>query len=91
MGKITYKHIGDRDLSDVKVLLRSGSPSMTGRLAQLGGITRHKDDRKMMSVLREYYYDINYPGEECRELDPEEAAEAVAFAERFIGQIKFAR
>lgn len=44
-----------------------------------------------MAVLREYYYDTNYPGEDCRELTPEEAAEAVAFAEEFIPKIRFQR
>ena len=30
-----------------------------------------------------------YPGEECRELSPDEAQEAVAFAVRFIAGIKW--
>lgn len=119
--KLTYKYLGDRDLSDAKVLLERGSPSMTGRLVQqaveknlkqyienngdtedlpilsahntvklydrvaaLGGVPFNNNDRKMMALLREYYYDTNYPGEDCRELTRKEAAEAVHFAADFI-------
>ena len=126
MAKITYKYLGDRDLNDAKVLLKGGSASMAGRLAQqaveknlkqyienngdtddipilsihstiklydrvaaLGGLISNPDDRKMMSVLKEYYYDINYPGEECRELTPEEAQEAVEFATTLIAKINW--
>ena len=124
MAAITYKYLGDRDLNDAKVLMRGGSVSMAGRLAQqaveknlkqfienngdtddmallsihstvklydrvcaLGGLVSNTDDRKMMAVLREYYYDINYPGEECRELTREEAQEAVDLAARLINEI----
>ncbi|MDR0273155.1 MAG: HEPN domain-containing protein [Clostridiales bacterium] len=124
--KLTYKYIGDRDLADAKILLESGSASMTGRLVQqaveknlkqyiedngtiddlpilsahntvklydrvaaLGGVINNPADRKMMALLREYYYDTNYPGEDCRELSREEAAEAVSFAAEFIAGIKF--
>ena len=122
--KLNYKYLGDRDLSDAKVLLQAGSASMTGRLVQqaieknlkqyiedngntgdlpilsahntvklydrvveLKGIYHDSDDRKMMSVIREYYYDVNYPGEDCRELTREEAEEAVAFAVGFIARL----
>ena len=34
MATLTYKYLGDRDLSDAKVLLQSGSASMTSRLVQ---------------------------------------------------------
>jgi len=57
------------------------------RVVALGGLTLNKDDRKMMSVIREYYYDVNYPGEECRELTREEAEEAVFFAKDLIARI----
>ena len=126
MATLTYKYLGDRDLSDAKVLLQSGSASMTSRLVQqsveknlkqfiedngdtedlvllsihntvklydkvvsLSGLDYNKDDRKMMSVLRDYYYDLNYPGEECMEISPDEAKEAVEFATRLISEINW--
>ena len=41
-----------------------------------------KDDRKMMSVIKDYYYDLNYPGENNMELGLKQAEEAVIFAEK---------
>jgi len=75
------------DTEDYRVLSAHNTVKLYDRVAALGGITSNSDDRKMMALVREYYYDTNYPGEDCRELSREEATEAVAFAEEFIPKI----
>ena len=72
---------------DIGILSAHNTVKLYDRVIELGGVTRDPDDRKMMSVIREYYYDVNYPGEDCRELTPEESVEAVEFAVRFIGKL----
>jgi len=57
------------------------------RVVELGLLKLNKDDRKMMSVIKDYYYDLNYPGENNMELTLEEAEEAWAFAERVINEL----
>jgi HEPN domain-containing protein len=75
------------DTNDFPLLAIHNTVKLYDRVVALGGVVNNKDDRKMMSVIREYYYDINYPGEECRELTREEAEEAVAFATLFIEKL----
>ena len=75
------------DTEDLPLLSIHNTVKLYDKVVALGGITYDKDDRKMMSVVREYYYDINYPGEDCRELTGEEAIEAVDFAIAFIAKI----
>lgn len=77
------------DTGDIPLLSIHSTVKLYDRVAALGGLTSNPDDRKMMSVLKEYYYDVNYPGEECRELTPEEAQEAYDFAVRLSGEIKW--
>lgn len=72
---------------DYRLLSIHSTVKLYDRVAELNGVEFNNDDRKMMSVLKDYY-DINYPGEECRELNPREAAEALEFAENFINKIK---
>lgn len=79
------------DTEDLPILSAHNTVKLYDRVVALGGLTRNTDDRKMMALLREYYYDTNYPGEDCRELSREEAAEAVAFAADFIRAIRFRR
>jgi len=74
---------------DLFLLSAHNTVKLYDKVASLGGVISNRQDRMMMSALREYYYDINYPGVDCRELTLEEAAEAVHFAERFIAQIQF--
>lgn len=75
------------DTEDLPMLSSHNCVKLYDRVVALGGITRNINDRKMMSLLREYYYDTNYPGEDCRELSREEAAEAVYFAEDFFNAL----
>ena len=76
---------------DYRLLTIHNTVKLYDKVMELGGVDFNNDDRKMMSMLKDYYYDINYPGDECRELTPEESAEAVDFAERFIADIKFTK
>jgi len=77
------------DTNDLPILSTHNTVKLYNRVVELGGLPYNADDRKMMALLREYYYDINYPGADCRELTREEAAEAVCFADEFIEAIKF--
>jgi HEPN domain-containing protein len=77
------------DTSDLPILSSHNTAKLYNRVVELGGLPYNKDDRKMMALLREYYYDVNYPGEDCRELSREEAREAVIFAEEFIEAIQW--
>jgi HEPN domain-containing protein len=77
------------DTNDLPILSAHNTVKLYDRVVALGGLPHNKDDRKMMALVREYYYDTNYPGEDCRELTREEAAEAVYFAEDFINAIRF--
>ncbi|MCL1842234.1 MAG: HEPN domain-containing protein [Defluviitaleaceae bacterium] len=79
------------DTNDLPILSAHNCVKLYDRVVALGGLTRNADDRKMMALLREYYYDTNYPGEDCRELSREEAEEAVYFAIDFIKEIKFTK
>ena len=72
---------------DIPILSAHNTVKLYDRVVQLGGLVNESNDRKMMSVIREYYYDVNYPGEDCRELTPDEAEEAVAFALVFITKL----
>ena len=72
------------DTSDMGVLSTHNTTKLYDRVVELGGLKKNKDHRVMMAVLKDYYYDINYPGENSRELDEEEATEAVRFAEEFF-------
>ena len=72
------------DTSDIGLLSTHNTTKLYDRVVDLGGLVKNKDHRTMMAVLKDYYYDINYPGENSRELDEEEAAEAVKFADEFI-------
>ena len=57
------------------------------KVVELGRLTFDKSDRKMMSVIKDYYYDLNYPGENNMELNHEEASEAWNFADRIIKEM----
>ena len=72
------------DTSDMGVLSTHSTTKLYDRVVELGGLEKNKDHRIMMAVLKDYYYDINYPGENSRELDEEEATKAVRFAEDFF-------
>ena len=75
------------DTSDTTLLSGHNTVKLYDRVVELGGLALDKDHRKMMSVLKDYYYDINYPGDCCRELNEEEAQEAVCFAKELIAAI----
>lgn len=73
--------------NDMKILSAHNTVKLYDRVVELGGLAHDSDDRKMMSVVREYYYDVNYPGEDCRELTRAEAEEAVEFAIGFVSKM----
>ena len=50
---------------------------------QLGEFEKNQTDRLFMSQLKDYYYDMNYPGDNYRELDLEESETALKFAKAF--------
>ena len=54
----------------------------------LGSLVHDGDDRKMMSVIKDYYYDLNYPGENNMELGLDEAQEAWDFAVKIIKMLE---
>jgi len=46
---------------------------MYGVICDLGRLAFDKYDGSFVSLLKDHYFDVNYPGESCRELDKEEA------------------
>ena len=85
-----FKHYISKygDSSD-KMLL--GSHNMVGlynRFLELSGETVCCKTLADMSLLKDYYYDINYPGDNCRELDEIEARNALDFVVPLISIIK---
>lgn len=40
--------------------------------------------RNYLAILKDYYFDLNYPGENYREVSPDEAKEALNFATAFL-------
>ena len=56
---------------------------MYDELVKLGLLKRIQTDRLFMSQLKDYYFDMNYPGDNYRELDKEEAELALNFAKSF--------
>jgi HEPN domain-containing protein len=52
-------------------------------LVQLQVIKSVQTDRLFMSQLKDYYFDTNYPGDNYRELDKNEAELALEFAKGF--------
>jgi HEPN domain-containing protein len=52
-------------------------------LVQLDIIKSVQTDRLFMSQLKDYYFDMNYPGDNYRELGKEEAVLALDFAKAF--------
>jgi len=76
------------DSGDLPLLSIHNTTRLYDRVVELGGLSMSRETRKMMAVLKDYYYDINYPGDNCRELEEYEAAEAVEFAETLISQLR---
>ena len=74
------------DTSDIGILSSHGLVNLYTRYVALSNITLLKEDRKMMGLLQGYYFDLNYPGDRCREVDKEEAQEAYDFSLKFIQQ-----
>ena len=77
------------ETGDIKILTTHNTISLYERVINLGGLEFDKESHKMMFVLRSYYYDTNYPGANSRELNKEEATDAVDFAKKLISAIKF--
>jgi len=77
------------DIVDMKLLTTHNTINLYERVVQLGGLEFDKEHRKMACVLRSYYFDTNYPGADARELDEEEARDAVDFAKELIAAIKW--
>jgi len=78
---------GDKD--DIVILTTHNLPGLYDRVVALGGLESNKDNRMMMFVLRGYYFELRYPGENFRELGKEEATEAVEFAKKLTAAIKW--
>ena len=78
-----------RDTQNIYILSTHNTIKLYDKVVELKGIIYDREDRKMMSVIKDYYFDLNYPGEDTMELEYEEAKEAVTFAEYFIKKIKF--
>ena len=70
------------DTSHIPLLSTHNIVKMYGVICDLGGLTFNKYDRSFVSLLKDYYFDVNYPGESCRELDKEEAEDAYNFVVR---------
>lgn len=64
------------------VLVSHNTTKLYDRAVELAAFPTDREERKMMSILKDYY-DINYPGENCREVDAAEAQEAKDFTEKF--------
>ena len=47
-------------------------------------LTFDKEVRGYLAILKDYYYDLNYPGENYRDIEEDEAKEALEFAQRFV-------
>jgi len=77
------------DTNDISILASHNTVILYDKVVMLGGLTYDKNSHRMMSVLRNYYYDTNYPGADARELGEEEAADAVEFAKELISSIKW--
>ena len=77
------------DTQDAAILTTHNTINLYERVVKLGGLEFNKMHHMMMSVLRNYYYDTNYPGADARELDEEEATDAVEFAKELIAAIKW--
>ena len=75
-------------VEDAEILTSHSNIRLYDRVAELGGLMTDKDDRKIMSVLKNYYYDLNYPGANSREVDKNEAEEIKQFMESFLIKIK---
>ncbi|MDR2183030.1 MAG: HEPN domain-containing protein, partial [Clostridiales bacterium] len=72
------KHFIDSNgnTDDIAFLATHNTIKLYDKVVELGGLEFNRDCQKMMCVLRNYYYDVNYPGEDFRELGKEEATDA---------------
>jgi HEPN domain-containing protein len=52
-------------------------------VVQMELLEKNQTDRLFMSQLKDYYFDTNYPGDNYRELDYDEANSALEFAKSF--------
>ena len=74
------------DSTDSVLLTSHNTVKLYDRVVALGGVKGTKEQRMMMSVLKDYYFDMNYPGSDYRDATAEEAEDAVEFAKEFISQ-----
>jgi len=79
------------DTDDIALLTTHNLLGLYNKVVELGGLEYNSDYRKMMYVLRSYYFELNYPGDNFRELGKEEATEAVEFAKELIATIKWTK
>jgi HEPN domain-containing protein len=79
------KHVIERKGSTEHLPLLSthNLTKMYDVLVQLQVIKSVQTDRLFMSQLKDYYFDTNYPGDNYRELDKNEAELALEFAKGF--------
>lgn len=52
-----------------------------------GLLTYEKEVRDYLAVLKDYYFDLNYPGENYWELEQTDANEAILFAQDFFERL----
>ena len=74
---------------DIAFFTTHNTIKLYDKVVELGGLEFDRSYQKMMYVLRTYYYDVNYPGEDFRELSEEEAADAVNFVKELASAIKW--
>ncbi|MCL2236000.1 MAG: HEPN domain-containing protein [Defluviitaleaceae bacterium] len=67
------------DMAHIPLLSTHNIVKMYGVICDLGGLVFDKHDRNFVSLIKDYYFDMNYPGEGCRELNKEEAKDAYDF------------
>ena len=77
------------DTNDMPLITTHNTIRLYERVVELGGLEYNKEHKKMTCILKSYYYDTNYPGDDFRELDKEEATDAVSFAKELISAIKW--
>jgi len=75
------------DITLLPLLSIHNTIKLYDKTVELGGLDFDRNARKMMSVLKDYYYDLNYPGENSMELELEEAHEAWEFADTIIKKL----
>ena len=87
----SLKHFIDinGDTNDIPLLTTHNTVRLYEKVVELGGLEHNKEYKKMMLILKSYYYDTNYPSDDFRELDEEEATDAVNFAKELIATIKW--